>query len=46
MTKFEKLYEEVINIINWAEYQKHITEDAATILIDNITEQKEEIEKQ
>ena len=45
MNKFQKLYEAVIDIINWAEYQNHITEDAANILIENITEEKEEIEK-
>lgn len=45
MTKFEQLLDEIIEIIEWAEEQKHIKEDAATILIRNIKEAAEEIEK-
>lgn len=42
--KFEKLYEKVIEIINWAEWQEHISEDGANVLIENIEEEKTEIE--
>lgn len=45
MDKFQKLYEEVMEIIAWAKYQGHITEDAEIILKNNIEEAKEEIEK-
>lgn len=44
MNKFETLYDNVIKIIEWAEGQKHITEEAATILIRNISEAKEDLE--
>ena len=46
MTKFEKLYDKILDIIEWAEYQGHIKEDGANILIDNIKEAKEDIEKE
>ena len=42
--KFNKLFDKVIEIINWAEYQEHISEDAASILIENINESKQDIE--
>lgn len=45
MDKMQNLYEKVIEIINWAEYQGHINEDGATLLIQNITRAKEELEK-
>ena len=35
-SKFDKLSDEIIDLIKWAEYQEHITEDAASILLDNI----------
>lgn len=43
MDKFEKLYEKVVEIIEWARYQGHINEDAEDILIINIEEAKEDI---
>ena len=45
MTKFEKLYEKILDIIEWAEYQGHIKEDGANILIDNIREAKDDIKE-
>ena len=45
MEKFQELYDKVMDIISWARYQGHITEDAESILIDNIEDAKEEIEK-
>lgn len=44
-TKFQKLYDQVMEILDWAEYQEYITLDARNILENNITETKEEIEK-
>lgn len=44
MSKYEKLYESVIDIINWAESQRFINEDAATTLIRNISETKQELD--
>lgn len=46
MNKLDKFYETVIDIINWAESEQFITEDAATTLIRNITQEKEEIENE
>ncbi len=45
MTKFEKLYEKVLDIIKWAEYEGHIKEDGANVLIDNIKEANDDIKK-
>lgn len=44
MTKFEELYVKVVEIIEWAENNKFISEDAATTLIRNIGEEKDRIE--
>lgn len=46
MDKFQKLYEEIVDIIHWAVYQEHISEDAGDILLQNIERDKEEIENQ
>ena len=35
-SKFDELADEVIGIINWAEYQEHISEEASEILKKNI----------
>lgn len=35
-SKFDKLADEIRDLINWAEYQDHISEDAKEILLDNI----------
>ena len=43
MDKFMQLYDKVIEIIEWARYQEHITEDAEDILIMNINEAMEDI---
>lgn len=36
VSKFDKLCDEIKELINWAEYQEHISQDAAEILIENI----------
>lgn len=46
MDKFQKLYEEVLDMFHWAVYQQHISEDAADILIENLIKHKESIEKE
>lgn len=46
MDKFAKLFDEVIDIINWAVEQHHINDDAATVLIRNIGSAKDEIENE
>ncbi len=46
MTKFDKLYHEVINTIKWAEYEEHITEEAEDILIRVITEIANDIKEE
>lgn len=43
-TKFQKLYDEIIDILYWAEEQRHINEEQRDILIENINKEKEEIE--
>lgn len=43
MTKFEKLYEEVKEIIHHAERNDHISEDAADILYANLRKAYEDI---
>lgn len=45
MTKFEKLYHEVMDIIDHAERNDHISEDAADILRYNINVAKDDIEE-
>lgn len=45
MDKFKMLYEKVIEIIEWAEGQGHISEDGASVLIANIKEAKDDIVK-
>lgn len=35
-SKFDQLTDEIIDLIIWAEYQKHISEDAKNILLENI----------
>ena len=45
MDKFLKLYEETLDMLYWAEEQGHISEDATTILIQNLNKNKEEIEQ-
>ena len=42
--KFQKLFDQTIDLIQWAAYQEHITEDAETILMENFERIKEEIE--
>lgn len=46
MDKFEKLYNKVIEIIEWAESEGHLTEDATTVLIRNIGEAKDDIDNE
>ncbi len=36
ISKFDKLADEIRDLIKWAEYQEHISEDAATILLENV----------
>lgn len=45
LDKFEMLYDKVIEIIEWAEYQGHISEDGASVLIANIEDEKNDIAK-
>lgn len=46
MNKFEKLYEEVIDIMHHAEEQKHITWEQRDLLIDNIIKAKKIIDSE
>ena len=46
MDKFQKLYEEILDMFYWAEEQGHISEDATTILIQNLNKHKDIIEKE
>lgn len=43
MDKFDKLYNKIIDIIKWAEYQDHISEEAEETLISIITEAANDI---
>lgn len=43
-TNYKLLYEKVEDLIAWAVYQEHITEEASGILYDNLLDIKEEIE--
>lgn len=43
-TKFERLYDQTMEILSWAEYQGHIKENQRELLENEITETKEEIE--
>lgn len=45
-SKFQKLYDEIVDILYWAEDQGHITDDQKYLLIQNIAASKEEIEKE
>lgn len=45
MDKFKMLYEKVVEIIEWAESQGHISEDDTSVLIANIEEAKDDIVK-
>lgn len=42
--KFQELAEETEDLIRWAEYQEHITEDQANLLVDNLIDIIKEIE--
>lgn len=44
--KFDKLYDEILDILYWAVSQEHINEEAKDILIENICKSKEEIENE
>lgn len=44
--KFDKLYDETLDILYWATSQEHINEEAKDILIENIRKSKEEIDEQ
>lgn len=46
MTKFEKLANEVKDLIIWANGQGHINYDASNILLDNLESIIKEIEKE
>lgn len=46
MDKLECYHDKVTDIINWAEYQKHITEEAAGILLANLEEAYQETKKE
>lgn len=41
--KFNQLYNEVIDIIEWAKHQEHINDEAADILLSNIENTKEKL---
>ena len=44
MDKLTEFYEKVIDIIVWAQDNKHINDEATTILIENINEAKAEMD--
>lgn len=44
MDKLNSYFEKIADILNWAEDQGHITEDANKVLHDAFLEAKEEIE--
>lgn len=46
MNKLDIFYDKVLDIIAWAERQDHITEEQGTLLAQNITTAKENIEKE
>lgn len=46
MTKYEKLYNGIIDLLEWAEEQEHITEEANDILQDNLEKFKEGLDTQ
>lgn len=43
MDKFDKLYEKVLEIIDWAYDERHISAEAQTILAANIQEAREDV---
>lgn len=45
MDKLKEYYDKVIYIINWAEYQDHITDEAAGILLANLEDAYLDIQK-
>lgn len=44
MTKYEKLYNGIIDMLEWAEEQDHITEEANDILQVNLEKFKESLD--
>ena len=44
MEKMNQFYEEIINLLEWAEDHKFISADAQNLLIENLNKIKEEIE--
>lgn len=46
MTKYEKLYNGIMDMLDWAEDQEHISEDAMEILKENLKRFKEELDKE
>lgn len=45
-SKFDRLYEKTMRILDWEEEQCHINEEQAILLRQNITAAKEEIENE
>lgn len=43
-SKFNRLFSKIIDIIKWAEYEEHISEEVATLLLRTISETKDDIE--
>lgn len=46
MNKYEKLYQGTVELLEWAEEQEHISEDALEILKDNLARFKEKLDKE
>lgn len=44
MNKLEKMYKEILEMMYWAEEQKHINWEQRDLLIDNIIKIKKEID--
>ena len=44
--KFNKLADEVLDLIEWAEYQEHISRDGADVLYNNLLTIKKTIEEE
>lgn len=45
MEKTEKLYNEILDMIYWAEEQKHINHEQKDLLIENINKIKNDIDR-
>lgn len=46
MNNFQKLYDEITDMLYWAEEQRHINIEQRDLLLDNVIKAKERIEKE